>query len=704
MARKKKNAGLLDTIQERFESAQSYYSSEYKRGEEDAKFLYGDQWSEEDRKARAGRPCLVENRLPAFKHQVLNSIKQANLAIKVSPVDDKADPETAQILQGICRNIEVQSNADVAYDTAASSAIDTGYGYIRIIVDYADYESFDEEIRIERVLNPQSVLLDPCHLSLDGSDSEYAFIFDEMSHEAFKDAYPDASPVSFDKKDMNPFVTDEKVIVAEYFYKHYEDKKLYQLADGSIVWEGEFAEGMDVVNTRTSRKCTIKWCKTNGQEILEETDWRGKYIPIVLVAGEEAWVEGKRRLYSLIHQGKDPQRMLNYWNSAETELLALQPKAPYIGAVGSFESRAAQWQNANNGNPAYLEYDAVFITDPNSGQAALAPPPQREQPPSGSPAMMQRQVMAAGAIKAALGMFDPTLGEHGNEISGTAIKQRQLQGDKANFHFIDNLAMGIRQVGKIIVDLIPKIYTDPQMMRIIGIDETVQVVPVNQPYVKAEGGLLPYDPIRMRGARPDGIYDLNVGKYDVVVEVGANYATKRQELVDSILQLAQAKPEILNVAGDILIKNLDIPDTDELVKRIRSVMPPEVLGDDPQAMKLQMAAQENQALKEQLVSMQIQLDEKAKNQAFDNDLKLKQLQSQNIQFEVTARQKDKELEIKAIEAAAKVQKEAPLPPEILGEVAGVLDELLVTTAENKMALEAIISAKENEATVLPPQQ
>lgn len=699
MARKNKN--LLSTIQDRFASAQSYYGTEYRRGEEDVKFLYGDQWSEEDRKARAGRPCLVENRLPAFKHQVLNSIKQANLSIKVSPVDDESDPETAEILQGIVRNIEVISKADIAYDTGASGAIDFGYGYIRVIVDYADYDSFNEEIRIERVLNSQSVYLDPSHLSLDGSDAEFAFVFDVMGHDEFKEAYPDASPVSFDIKEENPFITDEKVVVAEYFYKHYEDKKLYQLADGSIVWGDEFVEGMNAVNERTSRKCTVKWVKTNGQEILEETDWRGKYIPIILVAGEEAWVEGKRRLYSLIHQGKDPQRMLNYWNSAETELLALQPKAPYIGAVGTFESRQAQWQNANNGNPAYLEYDAVFVTDPASGQSVLAPPPQREQPPQGSASMMQRQVMAADAIKAALGMFDPSLGQHGNEISGTAIRQRQLQGDKANFHFIDNLGMAIRQVGKVIVDLIPQIYTEPQMMRIIGVDDSVDLVPVNQPFVKQGKKMMPYDAKKMRGQKPDGMFDLKTGKYDVIVEVGPNYATKRQELVDSILQLAQAKPEILNVAGDILVKNLDIPDTDELVQRIRSTMPPELLGDDPQAAQMVAMSQENQVLKEQLVSMQIQLDEKKNNQMFENELKLKQLQSENIQFEVTAKQKDRELEIKAIEAAAKVQKESPLPEEVLGEVAQVLDELLVTTAENKMVLETIISAKENEATAQP---
>lgn len=685
-------ADILKQAKERFEACEEYYSSEYKRGRECEAFLYGDQWDEEARRSREGRPCLVENRLLPFKHQVLNSIKQADLSIQVSPVDDEADEDTAVILQGIIRNIEVQSNASSAYDTAADRAISGGYGYFRINTRYADEASFEQEAYIERILNPDSVYLDPGDMTMDGSTAEFGFVFDDMEEDEFKEKYPKASLDGFDKKCEGNWWGEKKVRVAEYFYKEYETKTIYLLSTGEVVDE---KPELGVVDEREVRVPTVKWCKMTANEILEETTWLGKYIPIVPVYGEEAWLDGRRKIFSLTYQAQDPQRMLNYWVSADTELMALQPKAPYVGAIGSFDSKKGQWQSANVRNPAYLEYDPVITEN-----GTMAPPPSREPPPMGSPGMADAIARHSLAIKATLGMFDASMGQHGNElISGRALKEGKLQGDNANFHFFDNLGISIAQGGRILVDLIPKLYSGPRMMRIIGRDGKKEIVPVNQPYAKTERGLVP---LAKTDVPPDGFYDLGVGKYDVVVQVGANYATKRQETADTILQLGQVKPEILEVAGDILVKNLDIPDNDILVERIRAVMPPELLGDDPQAAKAQQAEQQIKDLNTQLISMQLELDKKISNQQFENELKLKELESENTQFEITARQKDRELEIKAMEATAKIKEAMPTAtPEIIMEIANTLSEIIEENDDIKGAVEQIISAKESEATSQP---
>lgn len=686
-----KQKDLLEQILSRWDACDEHYSNEYVRADEDSAFLYGQQWTDEDKKARSGRPCLTENRLLPYKHQVLNAIKQADMAIKVSPVDDEADPETADIIQGIIRNIEVQSRASEAYDTGADRAIDGGYGFIRVNTRYADYKSFDKEIYIDRVVNPRSVYIDPQSIALDGSDAKYAFVFDTMTAEEFEAQYPNAKKIDFKDKD-NMMISGDKVCVAEYYYKSYEYKTLVKLATGEVMFKDEAPEGSEFIDTREVEICSIKWVKTNGQEILDETDIEGEYIPVIPVYGEEAWLDNRRKVFSLIHQAKDPQRALNYWKSTHTELIALQPKSPYIGAVGSFESRVNQWKTANTKNPAFLEYDPVIA---ENGQ--IMPPPGREQPPTGSPAMLEEVRFAVDGIKASLGMHDETMGTQGSVISGEAIKRRQLQGDNATFHFADNLAASICHVGRVIVSMIPSIYDGERIMRIVGADGSKENVPVNQPYVKTEKGFAPYKPDRFGKypkERPDGIFKLDVGKYDVVCEVGSSYATKRQEAADMLIEIAKAEPRLLEVAADILIKNLDIPDSEELVKRIRAVMDPAVLGDDPQAAKLQAAAQSMKLLQDQLISLQMKLDEKTTDQKFKNELEVKKLELQS-----------QEIAIEAAKTQAEIQKmqaeTGGINADMIAEVAGVVSELLERADDTEQAVNEIISAKEMEATSQP---
>lgn len=694
--------GILHEAKERFAACESYYSTEYERGRESTRFVYGEQWDEAALAARKGRPCLVENRVLSFKHQVLNETKQANLTIKVSPVDDKADVKTAEIRQGIIRNIEIQSNASVAYDTAADTAITFGRGYIRIITEYADFDSFNKEIRIKRVLNPESVYIDPHSTEMDGSDAEFAFVFDDLSTEEFERLYPDAEPVSYENgAETAGWCTNDTVRVAEYFYKDYETKTLCLLMDNTTAFKADLPEGYkdtDIVDTREVQIPVIRWCKLSGAEVLEETTFEGIYIPIIPVYGEEAWLDGRRQVFDLIHQGKDPQRALNYSLSASTEVLALQPKAPFVGPVGSFKSKLQKWLNANNANPAFLEYDPVII-ETESGPM-MAPAPTREMPPQGSQALFQMYLSAGDAIKAVLGMYDPSLGNQSNEVSGIAIGKRTDQGDRANFHFKDNLSISICHVGRVLNDLIGRIHTKAQIMRIIGVDGSKENVPVNQPFMKTDQGLVPYDG---QADAYDGIYDLKAGKYDVVVEVGPGYSTKRKELVDTILALTGQNPALFGVIGDILVKNLDIPDSEELVRRLQATMDPALLGDNPQAAKLLALAEQLQAKDQELLSLQIQLDEKLKNQQFENELKLKELESENTQFQITAKQKDKEIELKAMEVAAKVQPAMPgaIPPEVIAEIGGTLDEILGRLDAVEGAAEAIVSAKEQEATSQP---
>lgn len=675
---------ILSKAKQRFADCQQFYGNEYKRGVDDLKFLLGEQWSESDVNKRnaEGKPCLTENRLLPFAHQVINDIRQSRPAINVVPVDNNSDPETAKILRGIIRNIEVQSSADNVYDTAAWNALASGYGWIRVNTKYVSNDSFDQELELIRIPDFQSVMIDPNSKQMDGSDADYGFVFEDISREAFEALYPDAQPVSFKDKSAHNWYTENTVRICEYFYKEYTEKTIYLTESGEVVEE----KPENPIQERVVKIPSVKWCKITAEEILEKTDWLGDYIPLVPVYGEEVWVDGKRECYSLVHQAKDPQRRYNYWLTANTEIIALAPKSPFVGVAGQFATDAKRWARANNESYPYLEYDAVEIAP-----GVFAPPPQRQSPPMGSPSMFQEMMAAADGIKATLGMFNASLGQSGNETSGRAILARQAEGDNATFHFVDNLQSAIRQVGRICIDLIQKIYKAPRIERIIGEDDKKLSVPINQGAVKQQGGNM--QPVGI-GQVPDAFYDIDAGKYDVVATVGASYATKRQETANMIQSVLQAAPDTFSILGDIFFKNLDIAEADVIVERLRKMNPAMNDDNDPQAMQLQQAGQLIQGMQQQLAQMDEALRAKReKDQAEVNaELQKTQAEIQKIEAET--------VKIQA-EVAAAMAQTGGITPEAMQEIVRTLAALEEQSRDTADAVEIILSAA--EGSQVPPQ-
>lgn len=687
---------LLEEAKTQYGIDYEYYSQEYARAEEDIEFTMGDQWPEQikEKRRKEGRPCLTENRLLPYVHQVANEVREMRPSVKISAVDDKGDVDTADVLKGMIRNIERQSKADTAYDKAVFNTVTSGYGWIRINLDYASPMSFDQEIKIERVLNPLSVIFDSNSTELDGSDAEHAFVYEDVPREMFKEMYPDADPVSWKESNGEVWADEHTIRVMEYFYKDYTDVTIYETVLPDGVTKALVKKQLDILDEqgieyqvlqdRETRIPSIKWCKFTESDVLEKTEWLGKYIPIVPVYGMEVYLKNKRQSHSLIRQARDPQTMFNFWKTASAEIIALQPRAPYVGALGQFNSRAKNWATSNNENYAFLEYDQVDL----NGQ--LAPPPQRAQPIMGSPAMFQSEQMAATGISATLGMYEEGRGEASNAISGIAIRSRELSGKNATFHFIDNLAASIRHVGVILVDLIPRIYDKPRIARILGEDGEEKPVPINQPFVKTDDGLQP-----AMGKKADGIYDLQAGKYDVDVDVGPSYATKRQETVDFITAIAQREPRILEVAGDLLFKSMDTPYSEEIAKRIKSIMSPELLDDDPMAAKLEQASKAMQQMQEQLDMALAALEDKKKNEQVQNAIDMKEVQI-----------KEQDVQIKAAKTAADIKK---IESEIQGgggELQSVISavlELSEQVQDTGQALDIILASKEEEANEMPLQ-
>lgn len=587
----------LREIRQRFSSAVEFSATVRQEMLDDIRFArLGDQWSEAARydRNRPGkeRPMLVVNRLLQFRDRVVNEIRQNTPSIRIRPVNDGADQETAEVIMGLVHHIQDNSNASIAYDTAVEWQVDAGLGYFRVRNDYIDDQSFDQDIFIDRIPDPMKVYFDPHSKLPDGSDAEWCIIAEEIGKDEFHRMYPDVDETSFEAAgngDMQGWYTKDSVRIAEYYYIEYDEvQEIYDEETG---------------RSRTVQPKRCMWCKVTGDKILERTELPTKYIPVVPVIGHEIWVQGKRYLSGLIRNAKDAQRLYNYYLSANAENVALAPKAPFIGVAGQFETDP-NWGRANKESVAYLEYDPVSIAGTPVGA------PQRAMPPQASSAIMDAIRLAENDIMQSMGIYQPSLGAQSNETSGRALLLRQKQSETGNFHYQDNLNRSIRHCGRIIVDMIPKVYDRPRVARILGEDGTPRTVNLDPNLPQASAGT--------DNPAIDSIYNPTIGQYDVVCDSGPSYATKRDEAANMMLALTQANPALFQSIGDLMMKNMDWPGAEEISKRLQMLLPPQLQqmagGDkvDPQVMQAQqMIEQMANQMEEMSAEMQQLRDQRA---------------------------------------------------------------------------------------------
>ena len=534
---------------------------------DDVRFAAGDQWPVDVQNSRVleARPCLTINKVDAYIRQICNQQRQQRPRIKVHGMNNESDAKVAEILTGICRHIENQSDADDAYDHAFEYAVKMGWGYWRITTDYVREDSFDQEIYIKPVENPFTVYFDPNSVLPDGSDAERVLITTVISKNVFKTMYPDAEvDQGFSSRGTgdteSEWVTKEDIRIAEYFYTERTKEMLLMLSDGTTGYSDELpskevleAAGITVVDKRETWRKKIKWCKLTAMQVLEEGEWAGKYIPIVPTYGQEVRVDDKHKKFGLVRMAKDPQRMYNYWSTALTETVALAPKAKWLLAEGQDEGHENEWAMANIKAMPVLRYKQTDI----EGRPAPAPTRlQPEPPPAGVMSALQGMNQDLMAV---VGIFDPAQLPQGMQ-SGKAIQGQQSQVDMTNFHYYDNLTRSIRHTGRIILDLIPKIYDRERVMRIIGDDGKPEIVTLNQPSTD-ENGVAKV------------LNDVTVGEYDVVMDTGPGYNSKRAEAVDSMMSLLGADPNLMQQAGDLIFRNMDFPGADIIADRLAAINP-----------------------------------------------------------------------------------------------------------------------------------
>lgn len=570
------DADILRLARERYEEGIAGDRENRDRDDAQRKFYRGrkeDQWDARDLQKRRNRITVTVNRCPQFVKQITGEMRQNKPAIRVLPVDDQTDPKLAEVYSAIIRHIESQSDAHRIYAKAGEQAVIGGLGWFRILTDYASPQSFDQEIQVKHIRNPLAVVIDPGAVEPTRCDMGWGIVSEMIPLPNFRAKYPKAKTSGFDGADYESWCTQDKIRVAEYWEREEVERELLLLTDGTTRYGDELTDedlllleqaGLAIANRRKAKSYKVKCRKITGVEVLETYEWAGRYIPLIPVIGEEIEVGDDVFRHGLVYGMMDSQRGYNFARSAMLETAASQPKAPFLVTTEMVKNHKKAWEGLNDGNPPVLPYDA----DPKAPQG-----PHRLSPPNFAAAWYQEALTADGDMKATTGIYDASLGKQSNETSGRAIMARDQQGETASYVYVDNLEAAIRHAGRIMIELIPEIYTGERVIRIMGEDGAIE------------------NYARINTILPDGTVfnDISVGQFDLEVTTGPAFATKRMEAADKMMALVQSVPQIGAIGADMIVKALDMPYGDKLAERLGLALVPPGMDADLDKKRAEMA-------------------------------------------------------------------------------------------------------------------
>lgn len=605
----------MSEARRRWTEAKAFYHSIHEESRMDWRFYANQQWelSLKTEREDAGKPCLVNNRISTFVRNIDNQIRVNRTEAKIIAVSD-ATVQDAEHQEGLIKAIQDESEASIAYNCARKGMLVGGFGYSRVCTDYANWKSFDQNIQIERILDPHSVLFDPNSKRPDRMDAGYCFVGNKYTFEAAKLEYgKDAVTEMQSFQDVDggsDWIEGDFLWFADYYYEEWIPKTLCKWVDkrGSHVDLLEnVPEKAQVVQQRATEQRVIHWELLNGLKVVKKYEWPGAYIPVIPMYGEEFIVDGKLDIVGVVRYLRDPQRMLNYWESAIAQTIGYAPIAPFVGFGEVIEGYETDWESMNRRPKPILRIKAV-----SDGKGGFLPPPTRSTTEPPIQAMVAGRNMTEQNLQGISGLFDPSLGKsEGSQQSGTAINSLQAQGNLATYHYVDANNAHIRTVAKVVMDLAPFYYDAGRVMQIEGIDGKKKSVFIYNSDTNPDPDL---------PANVQHSLDLAKGSYAVAVDAQPSALTQRQDNVQFWMNMIRSFPEIMQVAGDLIANQLDNPLARQVSERLKAVLPPQVQAliagnaPNPQAQQaqsqLQQATQLINKLLAERASKKLELDSK----------------------------------------------------------------------------------------------
>ena len=610
-AKESKDEAFIEKAKKRFQYGMDQEASVRAEMLDDWKFYHGEQWRSEDRTSREdnNKPCLTISRVDQFVHQIVNDNRQNKVSFKVTPTSafnaqiQEQRQKSAELRGALIKSINYHSSSVSAIQNAFDHAVIMGRGFFRLITEYVNDKTIDQEIKVKKVQNPLNIVMDPDREEIDYSDCEWGFAIEKMKKEEFEERYPNAEFQSWDVGQMEEFWSnEEEVMVAEYYYFDYESDVLYQVQvedELKYVYKSELIKDLPesaIKSQRDVEKKVLKWCKMTSLEVLEREDIpKTDRIPIFPIIGKEEKISGQLVISGLIRKAKDSQRMYNYYSSSEAEWLADNTKAQYIGDPRTMEGYEGIWKDSNVRNIAVLPVNTIVEN------GVVIPYPTKTMPASVPSGFVNGKLGALDDLKGTTGIFDASMGNQGNETSGRAIIARQREGDTSNYHFTDNEGISLTSAGQVMSDWLPVIYDTARILKIVGEDDTEESVELFGTDKNGEEILL------------------GDGYFDVQSSMGPAFSTQREEALSGLLDFMNAYPESRPVIGDLVAGQMDIHNADKIAARLKLLAPPGVVESEddeqsPQLVAMQQLLQQREQEMQQIMGQLQEVESKSQNE------------------------------------------------------------------------------------------
>jgi hypothetical protein len=633
------------------------------------------QWEPYWWNANQNKPRYTFDMTCPIVDQVAGEIEQADFDIRVSPAGGSATKDVALTYDGIIRNLENISNAKDVYADAARGMVTTGYDGWRVVQKYAEDNSFDQDLIIEKIHNfIDRVWFDPAAEKQDKSDARYCFVLHPMAKDEFDKRYPDASGASVpDDRDGDAYYDKaEVVVIGEFLYVEKEERELVLMSNGQTYEvNDDYKKVVDematvgVTEVKRRKRKVSKVCS----RFFDNDDWLGddkdtvfNRLPVIPVYGNYKIIENKTVYSGVVEKLMDSQRVLNYSMSREIEEGALAPRAKYWMTLTQAAGHEDSLSTMNtNSDPVQF-----YNVDPE-----MPGPPQQNGGAMVNPGLRTISEAMRGMIGYSAGMFASNMGDNPGLQSGVAIRSLQNKGDNATYKYNKSVQVAIAATGKILVDAIPKVYDTERTMRILYEDNSYEMAEINQPIIDQQTGEVVI------------LNDLSQGVYDVICKAGPSFKNRQQETLEMIIEMAKVDPTIMQIAGDVMMQNINSPAADQIAERkrdqmLKSGMIPQsqLTEEEMAAMQQQMSQQGEQQdpasvmaqaemLKGQADMMRAQIEQaKVQNEQMKIQLDAQKAQmsaqndQQDNQVDVFRAQTDRMgIQVRAQEAGAKITKE-----------------------------------------------
>tara|TARA_B100000795_G_scaffold115731_1_gene85936 strand:+ start:244 stop:2454 length:2211 start_codon:yes stop_codon:yes gene_type:complete len=619
------------------------------------------QWEPEYYQENDGKPRYSFDLTSPIVDQVAGEIELSDFSINVSPAGGAASKETAKLLSGLIRNIENISYATDIYSASARSMVTSGLDGWKVSHNYVDSDSFDQDLIIEPIYNyVDRVWWDVASEKQDASDARFCWVLSGLSVEDYEKQYPKGSgqSVSEDRSNQAYFNRPDLIMVGEYYFIKQEEREIVMMSSGQVLEDNEdfntikdelAAMGVTEVKRRKRKKDVVYIRKFDAQ------DWLGpeqktvfSLIPVIPTYANFKNIEDKSIYWGIVEKLLDPQRVLNYSLSREIEEGALAPRAKYWMTNKQASGHEAELSTMNT-NTDPVQFYNVDELSPGV--------PQQNGGANINPGLRTISEGMRGMISQSAGLFAANMGDNPGLQSGVAIKQLQNKGDTGTVKYFKSQEIAIARTAKVLIDAIPRVYDTERQVRIMNEDGTSESETLNQTVIDQQTG------------QPITLNDLSIGSYDVICSSGVSFQNRQQESNAALLEMAQIDPSLIQMSGDVMLKNVDAPGMDILAERKRQqlltagAIPAEQQTDEEQQMMAQQAQsqgeqpdammvaaqaemQKAQAMsdKNQLAMQKLQLDAQRNQQAAQLDAQKQQMAMQAMQIKLQNEQAQFELD------------------------------------------------------------